>query len=96
MKYLKVDGYIGESGIKNVYGGGFVTIDSLIDDNAYIQRFKLWLNQYEIEHYNSFANIDKVEQLDVEGIALTKILREKLPNDKISYYSHAKNKLLLV
>lgn len=89
MKYLIIDGMVSGTGVRDVVNGGYLSTDTLGISEELSEKIKVWQNEYEDEHYNSYSNVGNVRRLDELGISIAKQLQLELPESKIEYYSSA-------
>lgn len=92
MKYLVVDGMLSGSGIRDYYDGGYVDIEALSLSSELKSKIQVWLEKYEEQHFDGFADSAAIDLLDCQGIELAKRLLKELGDVKVEYYSAAKMK----
>lgn len=90
MNYLTVDGMLSGTGVRDSVEGGYIALPKLGLPVALVERIEKWVNRYEEAHYAGFNDSKENELLDQEGIALSKLLQQSLPETKIEYFSHAR------
>lgn len=88
MKYLIVDGMLNGTGIRDKYEGGYISLETLSLPNDLISMIKKWLTDYEQQHYSSFSDTKKVQELDAVGIEISKQVKSLL-DAKVTYFSSA-------
>lgn len=94
--YLTVDGYFHGTGIRDSVEGGFVELELLAISPSLKERIRKWVLQYEVEHYNNYANEKNIENLDREGKEIAILLKKELIDVKVKYYSAAHCKAELI
>ncbi len=94
--YLTVDGYFVGTGIRDSVEGGFVELELLAISPGLKDRIKKWVLQYEVEHYNDYADEENIEKLDIEGREIAILLKKELVDVKVKYYSAATMKEELI
>ena len=88
-RYLTVDGMISGTGIRDQYEGKYID-PKLLDISAeLVGKLNNWHERYKQEFYNNYADKIKVQQLDKEGIEISKDVSNELENCKVSYFSDA-------
>jgi hypothetical protein len=90
MQYLIVDACRGGTGIRDKYEGGYISPKNISLNHRLINQISVWLPKYENEHFNGFANMTVIDELDREGIEIAEKIKKELINIKIEYYSAAK------
>ncbi len=93
--YLKIDGMLAGTGIRDTYKGGYIEPKELGLSDKVCQKISDWLDRYHNEFYGQYQNKDVVEELDKEGIEICKIVQSELPDAKIEYYPDALLKLIV-
>lgn len=88
MKYLIIDGMLNGTGIRDKYEGGYISLESLGLTDKLKKKIKTWLNAYELEHYNGYANEQKILELDKKGFEIATEIKTTL-NAKVIYFSSA-------
>ncbi|WP_132910863.1 hypothetical protein [Sphingomonas sp. BK235] len=91
-EYL-IDGMLSGTGVRDVLNGGYVEPSDLGLSTSLIARLSAWQKRYEETHFSDFP-ADQVAALDLEGIDLTRAVREERRDLKIGYYSHGLTKRL--
>jgi hypothetical protein len=89
MRYLAVDGMLSGTGIRDSVEGGYVDPAELGVSEDLRRRIGLWLIRYADAHYAQFEDSQVVAELDTEGVAICRQLRDELPQSKITYFSNA-------
>ena len=89
MRYLIIDGALSGTGVRDKYETGDVELVSLELTDELIERISNWLHAYEEEHYAGFKDLEKVESLDQEGVAIAKSVKNELGDVKVEYLSDA-------
>lgn len=90
MKCLAVDGMLSGTGIRDLVEGGYIAPQELGLPVTLVERIEKWVSRYEEAHYAGFNDNVENELLDQEGIELSKLLQQSLPEAKIEYFSHAR------
>lgn len=90
--YLTVDGYFHGTGIRDSVEGGLVELELLSISLDLKKKITKWVLQYEIEHYNGYADMQNIERLDLEGKEIAILLKKELIDVKVIYNSAATNK----
>lgn len=90
MKYLTVDGMLSGTGIRDSVEGGYIDLQKLGLPVTLVERIEKWVRRYEEAHYAGFDDDGETELLDQEGIALSSLLQQSLPQAKVEYFSHAR------
>jgi hypothetical protein len=88
-RYIIVDGMLSGTGIRDLYEGGYIPLQSLGLSADLILSIQNWLARYEAAHYDEFSDSQEVKSLDEMGISLSKLIKNELPDAKVEYYSHA-------
>lgn len=88
-RYLVVDGMINGTGVRDQYDGGYIDPELLGISPTLIARLHNWLKKYEEEHYAGYINQILIQELDKEGVEISKAIKAELKDCKISYYSNA-------
>lgn len=88
-RYLVVDGMLHGTGIRDHYEGGYIEPESLGISSTLIEKLNKWLKKYEEEHYDGYNNKVLIQELDKEGIEISKAIKDELGECKISYFSSA-------
>ncbi len=83
--YLTVDGYFVGTGIRDSVDGGFIELELFSISPDLKDKIKKWVFQYEVEHYNDYANEKNIETLDTEGKEIAMLLKKELINVKVKY-----------
>jgi hypothetical protein len=94
--YLTVDGMLSGTGIRDTVEGGYLTLSSLGLESDLILRIETWLNKYAEEHYKGYNDESAIVQLDEEGKAIARLVKEFLSHSKVEYFSDAKMKSELI
>lgn len=87
MKYLIVDGYLGGTGIRDKYEGGYLEPKDLKLSNDIVNQIIIWLSKYEDAHHNGFNNLNVGNELDLEGNEIAVKIKKELVHIKIEYFS---------
>ena len=90
MKYLTVDGMLSGTGVRDSVEGGYISPQDLGLPAALVERIEKWVSRYEEAHYAGFNDGMENDLLDQEGVALSKLLQQALPEAKIEYFSNAR------
>lgn len=90
--YLTVDGCFRGTGIRDSVEGGFIDLDSLDINSELKEKIKRWVLEYESEHYKNYLDKQNIEQLDLTGKEIARMIADELINTKVKYYSAAKMK----
>jgi hypothetical protein len=93
---LIVDGMLSGTGVRDARVGGYVDPSELGLSPNLVKRIAGRLIEYENAHYHRFADKAESQRLDQEGIAITKHLREELPDAKVEYFSNAEMRRIAV
>lgn len=96
MKYLIIDASLSGTGIRDYYNGGYIYPEDLNLSSNLINKLEKWLSNYEDERYNNYSNIELIERLDEEGKEIALMVKDEIPDSKLSYYSYAKMKTLSI
>ena len=77
------------TGVRDGNHGGYLEPEKLGVSHALRLTLTGWLERYENAHFHQFEDkaINKI--LDIEGIEIAKLLRQELPNLKVTYFSSA-------
>lgn len=89
MHYLTVDGMLSGTGIRDNVQGGYIAPVSLGLSAALVERIAQWLAQYEDAHFRQYPSEAEVDDLDVEGQTIARLVNEELPSSKVEYFSGA-------
>lgn len=89
MRYLTVDGMLSGTGIRDSVEGGYLEPAELGVSEELRKRIGHWLARYADAHYTQFEDRQIVAELDTDGVAICKQLRDELPQSKITYFSNA-------
>lgn len=92
MIYLKVDGMISGTGIRDAVEGGYYEPEELGVSDSLTQKINDWLERYEDAHYSQYQDEELIDELDTIGLEITALLKKELTDSKITYYSEGKNK----
>ncbi|PSL17645.1 hypothetical protein [Dyadobacter jiangsuensis] len=90
MKYLIIDASLTGTGIRDQYNGGFIEVTDLQLSTNLINLIKSWLARYGVEHYNGFIDDSIIDNLDSEGKAIAKKVKDELVDAKVEYFSDAR------
>lgn len=93
---LIVDGMLSGTGIRDAKAGGYVDANGLGLSPQLVTRIATWLLEYENAHYYQFVDKSENERLDGEGIAITRQIREQLPDAEVEYFSNAEMRKIVV
>ena len=80
---------ISGTGIRDQYGEGYIDPESLGISSTLLEKLHQWLSRYKEEFYNGYNNKVLVQELDNEGIEISKAIKNELVECKISYFSDA-------
>ena len=89
MLYLKVDGEMSGTGIRNSVDGEFLTAKELGLSLALQKQIDDWVKCYTDCHYENYSDKGKVTELDREGLEICGKIQESKPDIKVGYYSSA-------
>lgn len=90
MRYLKIDGMLSGTGIRDSLTGEYLYPDDLGLSSELVSKFKAWVMDYESAHYRRFADEAENERLDRDGIQIARRAQLELPDVKIEYFSNAR------
>ena len=90
MKYLIIDAELGGTGIRDIYNGRYLELESLGLSKDIMREINLWLRNYQEEHYKGYTDEAIIDKLDREGIELAKNIKKELKDIKIEYFSDAR------
>jgi hypothetical protein len=93
---LIVDGMLSGTGIRDAKAGGYVDPNELRLSPNLSNRIAEWLLEYENAHYYRFVDKAQNQQLDQEGIAIAKHIREELPDAQVEYFSNVEMRKIAV
>lgn len=93
--YLTVDAYFVGTGIRDSVEGGFVELELLSISHTLKERIERWVFEYEVEHYNHYADEQNIEKLDLEGKEIAILVKKEL-NAKVIYWSAANSQQELI
>ena len=93
---LIVDGMLSGTGIRDAKAGGYVDPNELGLSPNLANRIAEWLLEYENAHYYQFVDKAENQQLDQEGIAIAKHIREELPDAQVEYFSNVEMRKIAV
>jgi hypothetical protein len=96
MHYLKIDGMLSGTGIRDSVEGGYIELSELKISKELISDIRIWLNRYENAHYLQFEDEQEIVILDLEGIALARRVKLELPSAKVEYYSAGKMQKIMI
>lgn len=85
--YIKVDGMMSGTGIRDSVNGGYINPAELGLSQALIARLNTWLEQYIDAHCSDYADEAVCRALDKEGLLIAQNVREELPTAKVGYFS---------
>jgi hypothetical protein len=88
-RYLIVDGMISGTGIRGEYEGEYIDPKLLKISLELIGKLNNWHERYKQEFYNNYADETKVQQLDKEGVEISRDVSNEIENCKVSYFSDA-------
>lgn len=77
------------TGIRNQYESEYIEPKLLGISDSLIEKLKRWHESYKQEFYNGYSDRIKVQQLDKEGVEISKDISKELENCKVSYFSDA-------
>jgi hypothetical protein len=86
---LIVDGMMSGTGIRALGGSYLEPADIGISEELQ-EQISVWLRRYEQAHFYGFEDERNNENLDQEGIRLTKQIKAELPRASVRYFSNAK------
>jgi hypothetical protein len=95
-RYLIVDGMLNGTGIRNPNDGGYLSPEEVGISETLTLRIKKWLKEYEAATFLGFEFKETALKLDKEGITIAKLLQAELPESKITYYSDATQKRVVI
>jgi len=87
--FLTIDGMLSGTGIRDAANGGYLEPGELGISEALQHRIGLWLSSYEDAHFHEYKDSERNITLDQEGIAISKMIRDELPNADVTYFSNA-------
>lgn len=94
MREIIIDGMLHGSGIRDKYEGGYISPQDIGLPDEIILKLNHWLLEYEEEHYNRFSNKKRIKKLDSDGIEIARLIKDRLIDTKVFYYSNAELKQL--
>jgi hypothetical protein len=96
MKYLIVDASLNGTGIRDEYDGWFLSPESIGLSQILIQKLNDWIYSYAKEIYAGYSNMSNIKLLDQIGLSIAMEIRNELSDVKISYFSNATMKKIIV
>ena len=90
MKYLVVDGYFNETGIRNEHDDGWVNPSDLGLSAELVARIDSWVKKYTKEKIDGYSNDTRLDALDTEGMEIALLIKNELPGSKLTYYSDSR------
>lgn len=87
--YLVIDGMLNGTGIRDPYETGYIEPEKLGLSDGVIKKLRDWLRRYANQHFEGYSDKRVVAVLDLEGIEISKLIKNELPESKISYFSDA-------
>ena len=96
QRQLIVDGMLSGTGIRDANVGGYVEVREIGISSGLVKRLEEWLSEYENAHYCQFSDKVKNAELDVEGIAIARQIREQLPDILVEYFSNAEMRRMAI
>lgn len=90
MHYLVIDAFVGGTGLRDYYEGGYIEPDNLSLSLETKERIVKWLSNYHDEFYKGFENKQFVDELDEEGKVIALLVKKELLEAKVTYFSDAK------
>ncbi len=96
MRYLTIDGMLSGTGIRDSVAGGYIEPPKLGLSTELVAQIEEWVKRYEQAHYLQFCDKNVNEELDQEGVAISRLLRDELPDVKIEYYSNANMRKIII
>jgi hypothetical protein len=96
MRCLTVDGMLSGTGIRDPVEGGYIDPHELGLSDDLVRRIEKWLLEYEAAHYDQFLEKSENERLDLEGFAITRLIREEMFEAKVDYFSNAEMRRIAV
>lgn len=88
MRYLTIDGMLSGTGIRDSVAGGYIEPRELGLSDGLVAQINQWVKRYEQAHYLQFHDKNENDKLDQEGVAISCLVRDELPDVKIEYYSN--------
>lgn len=86
---LIVDGLLSETGVRDEFEGDYYDLEGLGVSAELRDRIEKWLEGYARATYRSFRDGSVNEELDKEGLEITRQLAEELKTFRVRYYSNA-------
>ncbi|GMM93282.1 hypothetical protein [Qipengyuania sp. MTN3-11] len=81
-----IDGMLSGTGIRDAVNGGYVDPTSIGISGAALEHLNQWQKFYEQAHFAGFP-VDKVTELDEQGLLLTKEISKANPDKTFAYFS---------
>jgi hypothetical protein len=88
-KYLILDVIVSGTGIRDQYEDEYIDPESLGISSTLLEKLNHWLSRYKEEFYNGYNNKILIQELDNEGVEISKDIKNELVECKISYFSDA-------
>jgi hypothetical protein len=89
FRNIAVDGMLSGTGIRDKDKGGYIPLENMHLPDEVVDKIRSWLSRYELAHYKGFTDLQEVECLDRDGIAITENLKSLLLDSKVEYFSAA-------
>ena len=83
------------TGIRDAVKGGYVELTELNISDSLIEKISEWQKKYEEAHFFQFSDEFINNNLDNEGIKISKMIKQELPNVRIEYFSNADMKMII-
>ncbi len=90
MHYLTIDGMLSGTGIRDAVDGGYIRPSALGLSEPLRDRISRWLTRYEDAHFRQYDESEEVNELDAEGLEITRLVRAELEGSKVDYFSSAR------
>ncbi|MBF5046245.1 hypothetical protein FGE12_27765 [Aggregicoccus sp. 17bor-14] len=84
---MTIDGLMSGTGIRDSFAGGYISPSDLKLSELLQRRISNWLSRYEQAHFRQYDSVDELSELDAEGLAIARVVRDELPGSKVEYFS---------